>query len=221
MSDFIGELDAVDRAVGNRRIPAGEGRTVVLRRRYNAPVEDVWDAITDPERIGRWFLPVTGDLRLGGTYQLKGNAGGEIVACQPPRLLRVTWVYGEDPAETDVSEVEVRLSPAADGRTLLELEHAAVVDPKFWAEFGPGATGVGWDLGLLGLALHLRGGSIDDPDAWQRSPEARAFITRSSAAWGAAHQATGASGDEVAAAVANTTRFYAPDPDDHGEGAGG
>jgi uncharacterized protein YndB with AHSA1/START domain len=221
MSDFTSELDGVDRAVGNRRIPAGEGRTVALRRRYNAPVEDVWDAITDPERITRWFLPVSGDLRLGGSYQLKGNAGGEIVACQPPRLLRVTWVYGEDPGETDVSEVEVRLSPAADGQTLLELEHAAVVDPKFWAEFGPGAVGVGWDLGLLGLALHLRGGSIDDPEAWGQTPEGRAFITRSSAAWGAAHQAAGAGGDEVAAAVANTTRFYAPDPDSPGDGAGG
>ena len=63
-------------------MPAGEGRTVVLRRRYAAAVEDVWDAITDPERIGRWFLPVSGDFRPGGTYQLEGNAGGTILRCE-------------------------------------------------------------------------------------------------------------------------------------------
>ncbi|TDD06120.1 hypothetical protein E1292_15690 [Nonomuraea deserti] len=50
-------------------------------------------------------------------------------------------------------EVEVRLSAAAGG-TLFELMHAAEV-PDFWSGFGPGAAGVGWDLALLGLGLHL------------------------------------------------------------------
>jgi uncharacterized protein YndB with AHSA1/START domain len=213
MSDFSGELDAVRRETGPRRIPAGEGHTVVLRRRYDAPIEEVWDAITDPDRIGRWFLPVTGDLRLGGSYQLKGNAGGEILVCEPPRLLKVTWVYGEAPTEKDVSEVEVRLAPGAGGDTEFELEHAAVVPDEFWARFGPGAVGVGWDMGLLGLALHLRDESIEDPEAWQLSPEGRAFATASAAAWGAALAAAGAADAEVAAAVENTTAFYAPDPE--------
>ena len=48
----------------------------------------MWDACTDPERIGRWFLPVSGDLRLGGRYQLEGNAGGEILRCEPPTCSR-------------------------------------------------------------------------------------------------------------------------------------
>ncbi|MQA26613.1 MAG: polyketide cyclase, partial [Micromonosporaceae bacterium] len=87
MIDIVGQLNAIRREVGERRIPAGEGRAVRLRREYDAPIEDVWDAITNAERINRWFLPVSGDLRLGGTYQLKGNAGGEIRRCEPPRLL--------------------------------------------------------------------------------------------------------------------------------------
>jgi uncharacterized protein YndB with AHSA1/START domain len=212
MSDIIDQLHAVHRETGHRRIPAGQGRTVVLRRTYPAPIQDVWDAITNPDRINRWFLPITGDLRLGGSYQLKGNAGGEILACEPPHLLKVTWVYGDDPAEADVSEVQARLSPAGDGETVLELEHAAVIDPKMWAEYGPGAAGVGWDLALLGLDRHLRGEAIDDRDAWEQSPAAREFIAQSSIAWGTALQATGATGAEVAAAVQNTTGFYAPDP---------
>jgi uncharacterized protein YndB with AHSA1/START domain len=212
MTDIVGELNAIHRETGHRGIPAGEGRTVVLRRTYDASIEDVWDAITHPDRINRWFLPVAGDLRLGGRYQLKGNAGGEILRCEPPRLLKVTWVYGDNPTDVDVTEVEVRLSPGTNDHTEFELEHTAVTDPKRWAEFGPGALGVGWDLALLGLSLHLLGESIEDPNAWQESPEAKEFMTRSSQAWGAAHEAAGATSTEAATAVENTTKFYAPDP---------
>ena len=194
---------------------AGSARSVLLRRTYDAPIEDVWDACTNPERIDRWFLPVSGDLRVGGSYQLEGNAGGEIVTCEPPRLLRITWIFGEPPAEGERSEVELRLSPAPDGATQLELEHTADVDPKFWAQFGPGAVGLGWDLTLLGLDGHLRG---EPPPAdyaeLLESPEARAFMTHCSEAWGAAHAASGASEEEVAAAVAGTTAAYVPPPAD-------
>jgi uncharacterized protein YndB with AHSA1/START domain len=208
MTDFLAELDAVHRELGRRRIPAGDGRSVVLRRRYGAPIEDVWDAVTNPDRLKRWFLPVSGDLRLGGTYQIEGNASGEILRCDPPHLLLVTWVFGE----AAVSEVEVRLSPADDGATLLELDHAAVTDPALWPEYGPGATGVGWDLALLGLSLHLQGGSLEsDPSTWHETPEGRAFITGSSKAWGSASEAAGTPPAEAATAAANTTAFYAPE----------
>ncbi|MBB5872941.1 uncharacterized protein YndB with AHSA1/START domain [Allocatelliglobosispora scoriae] len=203
------QLSGTERSVGER----GSAHTAVLRRTYDADVADVWEAITTPERIARWFLPVTGDLRLGGRYQIEGNAGGEIVRCEPPHLLTVTWIFGDTHAEGDVNEVEVRLSATDDGRTLLELEHAATVDPGMWSMFGPGAVGVGWDLTLLGLDLFLGGGAIDDAKKpeWIATPEARDFMARSSAAWGAAFAASGADPDQVAAAVEATTKFYAPD----------
>jgi uncharacterized protein YndB with AHSA1/START domain len=222
MIDIVNELNAIRRSTGEGRLPAGEARTVTLRREYDAPVEDVWDAITDPDRIGRWFLPVTGDLRLGGTYQLKGNAGGEIRRCEPPRLLQVTWVMGPPPGEEDNSLVEVKLSPGAAGHTVLELEHIAVVPPDMWEQFGPGAVGVGWELALVGLAMHLStedGASIpeDEREAWAQSDEARALMKGSSAAWGVALEATGAPSADVARMVENTTNFYAPPPDGSGD----
>jgi hypothetical protein len=58
----------------------------------------------------------------------------------------------------------------------------------------------------------MRGGSVDDPIAWQLSSEGREFFAQSSAAWGAAYEASGAHPDAVAKAVANTTAFYAPEP---------
>jgi hypothetical protein len=96
----------------------------------------------------------------------------------------VTWVYGEITSPSDVSEVQVRLTPAGEGSTTLELEHTAIVPDDRWAEYGPGAVGVGWDGALLGLSLHLRGRILDDPIAWQLSDEGREFNTRSSDAWG-------------------------------------
>jgi uncharacterized protein YndB with AHSA1/START domain len=214
MIDIVREIEAVQREVGEGRIPAGTGRAIRLRRDYDAPIEDVWDALTSPERISRWFLPISGDFRLGGRYQFEGNAGGEIVACERPNRLKVTWAYGETATEADVSELEVRLSTVDGGATRFELEHTAVVPEGPWTEYGPGAVGVGWDQGLLGLSLHLGSGAgVGDPAAWQLSAEGREFATRSSAAWGEANQAAGADPAAAARGVANTNAFYAPDPD--------
>ena len=207
MIDIVTEINATRRAVEAGRGRADQDRTVRLRRRYDAPVEDVWDACTSPDRIGRWFLPVTGDFRPGGRYQLEGNAGGEIRRCEPPRLLRVTWVFGEAPP----SEVEVRLSPGDQHDTVLELEHTMTVTP-LWAEFGPGAVGVGWDMALLGLGRYLSGHERNDAQAWAQSSEAREFMARSSQAWGAAHEASGATAAAAGAAAEQTTRFYTGEP---------
>jgi uncharacterized protein YndB with AHSA1/START domain len=211
MIEIINEIEATQREVGSGRIPAGEGRAIRLRRTYDAPIEDVWDALTNPERIGRWFLPISGDYRVGGRYQFEGNAGGEILECDRPTRLRVSWVYGEAAGEGDVSEVELRLA-AAGGATELVLEHVAIVPDEMWAEYGPGAVGVGWEQGFLGLALHLRGGTVGDPTAWQLSAEGRDFASRSSAAWGEANRAAGADQATFERTVANTTAFYAPEP---------
>ena len=213
MIDIVREIEAIHRAVGTGRLGAGEGRVVRIRRTYDSPIDDVWDALTTPERISRWFLPISGDYRLGGRYQLEGNAGGEIVDCERPRRFKVTWEYGEMPDAGPASEVEVRLSPAGDGSTTVELEHVAIVPDEMWDRFGPGAVGVGWDGGVLGLSLHLRGGSVDDPIAWQLSAEGREWAALSSVAWGAAYEASGADPAVAATAVANTTAFYAPEPE--------
>src|SRR5262245_20352425 len=212
MIDIMNEVDAIQREVGTGELAAGEARVVRLHRTYDAPIEEVWDALTDPARIGRWFLPISGDYRLGGTYQFEGNAGGEILECNRPNQLKVTWVYGMTPEPGAASEVEIRLSPAGDGATTLDFAHTAIVPEDMWGVYGPGAVGVGWDGGLLGLALHLRGGSIEDPEAWQVSEEGRDFYTKSSRAWGEASRAAGVDSETVDRNVANTTQFYAPDP---------
>ncbi len=210
MKTTLDELAVVTRETAPVKTPAGDGHRVVLRRTYPADVAQVWDALTTAERLGRWFLPVSGDLRLGGQYQFEGNAGGEILECEPPHRVRVSWVMGEK-APDSFSEVVVRLAPVEAG-TSFELEHTATVPPQFWDQFGPGAVGVGWDGGLLGLALYLSSGGAPakDHEGFENSPEGREFLTSSARAWGEAHLASGVS-EEVARACAEaTTAFYVP-----------
>ena len=213
MIDIVREIEAIQREVGEGRIPAGEGRTIRLRRDYDAPIDDVWDALTNPERIGRWFLPISGDYRLGGRYQFEGNAGGEILACERPNRLKVTWVYGEPASDADISEVEVRLSTVDGGGDPARLRAHGGRPGRDVGPVRPGRGRRGLGRGLLGLPLHLRGGSIGDSEAWQVSAEGREFSTRSSEAWGEANRAAGADPETVAQGVANTTAFYAPEPD--------
>ena len=127
--------------------------------------------------------------------------------------MRVTWVYGEVSSPADVSELALRLTSTDEVATIVELEHTAIVPEEFWTTYGPGAVGVGWDGGMLGLSLHLAGGAIDDPVAWQQSDEGRAFYALSSEAWGEASLAADEDPAAVATMVANTTQFYAPDPE--------
>ncbi|MFB4425768.1 SRPBCC family protein [Streptomyces sp. QL37] len=207
MDEIVDEISRVHREVGTRRVASEEAGTVLLRRTFDAGRDEVWDALTSPERIARWFLPVTGDLRVGGGYQLEGNAGGEILECVRPERLRVSWRFGPDPA---FSEVGVRLTPEGSGRTVFELEHVSVVPEEFRSQYGPGAVGIGWDLALLGLGWHLAGEGISPEDAveWQTSPEAKAFVARSGEEWGRAFAASGADPETVTATTVATIAFY-------------
>jgi len=211
MKDLIDELQANTREVASATLPAGEAKVVKLSRSYPADAEDVWDALTTPERLARWFLPVSGDLRVGGTYQLEGNAGGEIRACEPPRRLQLTWIMGPPEGPEDSSIVDVVLEPDPDlGGTRLTLTHTAVVPPEMWDTFGPGAVGVGWELGVVSLAAHLEGQEIGTPADLETNPEYHAALAASSEEWGVAYRAAGVDDEIVARAVAATTGFYVP-----------
>ena len=210
MIDIVQHIEATQREIGRATTPAGDAHVIRLRRDYAAPIDDVWDALTNPDRIGRWFLPISGDFRLGGQFQFEGNAGGRILECDRPNRLHVTWGYGEDGA----SDIQLRLTPVEAERTTFELEHTAVVPEEMWDQFGPGAVGVGWDGGVLGLALHLATGkTVDDPLTWALTDEGREFHERSSRAWGAASLAEGIDPEAVERMVANTTAFYTTPPE--------
>ena len=211
--DVNAQIEAVDRTLRTTELDGEQARVQSLAQTYPSPLHDVWDAVTTGERIARWFAPVEGDLRLGGRYQVVGNAGGEVLACTPPHddsaFYRVTWEYGGA-----VSWLEISLSRVDAQSTRLELTHTAKTEglpPGFWEMYGPGATGVGWDMGLLGLALHLTSGeriAPEDAEAWQVSDEGKRFSRAAADGWAKAQIADGADPDAAAAAATNTYLFY-------------
>lgn len=213
MVDVNAQIDAVARGVRTTERDGEPARVQTLAQVYPSGIDDVWDAVTSPDRIPRWFLPVTGDLRLGGRYQFAGNAGGEVLECTPPSEgaagYRVTWEFGGG-----MSWVEVALRAVDDGATRFELTHtarAADLPPGFWEMYGPGATGVGWDQGLLGLALHLRGDGQLPPDAaeaWMLDEEGRRFARRAADGWADAQVAAGDDADAARRAADATYAFY-------------
>jgi uncharacterized protein YndB with AHSA1/START domain len=201
--DLIDSIGAVRREVRDGERDGKPTRAVVAERTYDTTVDDVWDAITNRERIPRWFLPVEGDLRLGGRYQLEGNAGGEVTACDPPTHLAVTWEFGDQ-----LSWVDVLLSEDPAGGTRLRLEHVAPIDPH-WDQFGPGAVGIGWDLTLLGLGEHLlTGESVKVDEEALAGPEGVEVMTRSNDAWCEADIASGTPEDVARPAAERTIAAY-------------
>jgi uncharacterized protein YndB with AHSA1/START domain len=180
-------------------------KIAIARRAYLAEQADLWDALTNADRIPRWFLPVSGDLRVGGRYQLQGNADGVVERCKEPESFSVTWEFGGT-----LTWLEVTLTTSG-GRTTLELAHEAPVDPDLWGRFGPGAIGVGWDLALMGLGRHLESGGQVDPAqalAFPASPEGAQFIQAAATGWADAAMADGDQADPARQAAARTVAFY-------------
>jgi len=164
-----------------RAIPAGDARVAVFTRTYETTIHDLWQACTDPERLKRWYVPVTGDFRVGGTFQQVNMGSGTIVACEAPSLLKLSLGGGAD-------EIELRLSPGTqEGTTTLEVQHATTLDSHeiggemYDAIF---CMGGGYYPRLYALDLYLRGELPDDYDssAFHLNPEMRPVIERGSAA---------------------------------------
>jgi uncharacterized protein YndB with AHSA1/START domain len=204
MIDVNHQINAVRRSVGTKMLEPGEANVVTVSQSYPTDAADLWDACTNIARIPRWFLPITGELAVGGKYQLEGNANGTILTCEPPRTFTATWEYGGD-----VSWIELRIISEGDDRSRLELDHLAVVDGEHWAQFGPGAVGIGWDLGLVGLAIHLSTGEAlksDFEQDWTATDGGRQFMTLASEAW---YRANVAGGEDPAVARASADRASA------------
>ena len=202
--DVESHLGAVERSVSFLERDGQPASAVTLSRSCPATVEELWDAVTKAERIPRWFTGISGNLELGGRYQLQDNADGLITTCERQSHFSLTWEFGGV-----VSWVEVHLAGEGSGHARLALTHTAHLS-EHWDTHGPGAVGVGWEMGSLGLALHLAQPDEPKPDeaALAASPNGKAFITGSSEGWRQAAVAAGTDPETAGAAARRTTEFY-------------
>ncbi|MHC9295887.1 SRPBCC family protein [Mycobacterium sp. LTG2003] len=210
MIDVNHQVNAVRRTVGSRVLEAGEAHVITIGQAYATDAADLWDALTNIDRIPRWFLPITGELRVGGRYQLEGNANGTVLSCDPPRGFSATWEFGGD-----VSWIEVRVFDEGPDRSRFELDHIAHVDDDTWRQYGPAAVGIGWDLGLVGLAIHLETGEAIEAgfeETWSASEGGKRFVAQAAAQWQLAVVASGADPDWARAATDRCVAFYLGEP---------
>ena len=140
--------------------PTATGRAagdnaVAFERRFDAPIEDVWAAVTESERLARWIGTWTGDPR-SGTVEFTYNAEGDDVpsstmdidTCEPPRSLAVRSVD-----ESGTWDLRLRLDEV-DGGTRLVLTQ--VLDDLSSLD----STGPGWDYYLDRLVAAETGGDV-------------------------------------------------------------
>jgi uncharacterized protein YndB with AHSA1/START domain len=195
----MNELRGVDREVGRREQAGRRLHVIIARRKYQAGAADLWDAVTNPQRLRLWFASISGDLRIGGRYRIEGNDVGTIERCDTSGHLALTWE-----AEDQDSWLDLRLADMHSD-TMLTLEHA-MPDDEHWRHFGPGPVAVTWDLALLDLARYLH--ADERPTAakqdWMASEEAEAFILESCRLWRDAHIQSG-SDKRVASDMAERT----------------
>jgi hypothetical protein len=104
--------------VGSLR--AVDGKAVVhMEDHFDTDAEDLWSALTDPQRLARWVAQVDGDLRLDGEFRAKFTSGwegpGRVDVCEPPRRLLVTMC----PRQDDQTVIEVEIFPDGDQTRLV------------------------------------------------------------------------------------------------------
>jgi uncharacterized protein YndB with AHSA1/START domain len=115
--------------------------TLELTRELAAPPERVFQALTTPEQLARWWQGHGGisraqfDLRPGGAYRLEFTMGegkiavvhGVVHEVNPPRRLVMTWFSPDDPDMETLLSFD--LEPLARG-TRLKLRHTGFTTPK-------------------------------------------------------------------------------------------
>jgi uncharacterized protein YndB with AHSA1/START domain len=148
------------RVLGRLAVADGAG-VVRIEDRYDTDINDLWAAVTEPDRVARWYGKVDGDLRLGGAFTLYVasadlHSTGRIDVCEPPRSLRVTTRETDESAQRGngpspfETTIEATLNP--DGaQTILTIEVRGVPLDKI--EY----FGTGWQIHAENLAAYLTG----------------------------------------------------------------
>lgn len=107
------------------------------RLELDAPPERVWNALTDPGELARWFGDSAElDLRPGGEgffgWESHGRFAVRVEVVEPTKRLAWRWTHKRD-APFDASRstlVEWTLTARPGGGTVLELKESGFTDPK-------------------------------------------------------------------------------------------
>jgi uncharacterized protein YndB with AHSA1/START domain len=140
---------------------SADGKGVVrVEDRFDTDIDDLWSALTDPQRLVRWLGEVEGDLRLGGEFRARFFASGwegtaRVEACEPPRRLLLQTASPDEEGEQFIEATLV-----ADGsQTVLTWDERGM-PLNLLAEYGAGIQ-----VHVEDLASHIAGGDRRDAQA--------------------------------------------------------
>jgi uncharacterized protein YndB with AHSA1/START domain len=155
---MTGDAQAGNRILGTLRSENGKG-VVRMQDRFDTDIDDLWSALTEPERLARWIAEVEGDLRLGGEFRARFTSQwegtGTVDACDPPRRLQVTTRDAEQGRE-----LVIEATLTADGdQTILVIEERGM-PLEHLADYG-----AGWQVHVEDLAAHIAGRERCDIEA--------------------------------------------------------
>lgn len=153
-----------DRILGSLRIEDGEG-IARMEERFGTSIDDVWSALTEPQRLARWYGEVAGDLRVGGEFHVRhadGERTGHVDACVPPRQFRIRLRDADArPGQPEEIVMGVELTIEG-GQTILVVEVSGLPVPLL------AAYGTGVQIHLEHLADHISARESDDTEArWE------------------------------------------------------
>jgi uncharacterized protein YndB with AHSA1/START domain len=148
------------RILGTLRSDDGVG-VVRIEDSFDAVIEEVWSAITDPARLAQWYGDVEGDLRAGGEFHSRVFASGwegpgRINACEPPH--RFTTVSAE-PDQPYENVHEVTLTSDGDQTTVVYESRGMPLDLLF-------AYGAGEQIHVEDLGAYLAGRERTAESRW-------------------------------------------------------
>jgi uncharacterized protein YndB with AHSA1/START domain len=133
----------------------GDTGTVHVEDVFDTDIDDLWRAVTEPERLARWIATVEGDLRVGGTIRAEFRSSfegpGRIDVCDAPHRLQVTM----NPGTPDETRLEAVLTVEERGTRLVVEERGLP-----WHEAPD--HGAGWQAHLDDLRAHLEGRPAGD-----------------------------------------------------------
>jgi len=132
--------------------PVFLGDAIRVQRRYDHPIERVWDAVTTPEGLAEWF---PAPVRFEGDVADFGDEKGKVLAFEPPHRLAFTW--GDD-------QLEFELRTEGNG-TVFVLTHT------FSDRAGAASFASGWENCLRVLSLVLAGKPLPEPDKFEARHE--------------------------------------------------
>jgi uncharacterized protein YndB with AHSA1/START domain len=99
--------------LGSLHSVEGEG-VVRMEDRLDTGIDDLWGALTDPERLAHWYGEVEGELSQGGEFRVRitlaGERTGKVEACEPPqRLLLAMRDPDPRPGQPEQTVIEAQL----------------------------------------------------------------------------------------------------------------